>query len=60
MSEQQPAGAEQAVGTAELGGNVLLKVSNLIKHFPITKGIFFRREVAAVQAVSDISFEGAL
>jgi oligopeptide transport system ATP-binding protein len=57
MSDQQAAGAGQAVENPELPENVLLKVSNLIKHFPITKGIFFRREVAAVQAVSDISFE---
>jgi len=34
----------------------LLQVENLVKHFPITKGIFFRKEVAAVQAVSGISF----
>ena len=34
----------------------LLKVDNLVKHFPITKGIFFRKQVGAVQAVSDVSF----
>lgn len=34
----------------------LLQVENLVKHFPITKGIFFRKQIAAVQAVSDISF----
>jgi oligopeptide/dipeptide ABC transporter ATP-binding protein len=34
----------------------LLQVDKLVKHFPITKGIFFRKQVGAVQAVSDVSF----
>jgi oligopeptide/dipeptide ABC transporter ATP-binding protein len=46
-----------AAGNGELSADVLLRVKNLIKHFPINKGIFIRREVAAVQAVSDISFD---
>ena len=40
----------------EMAPQRLLQVENLVKHFPITKGIFFRRQVAAVQAVSDVSF----
>ena len=36
---------------------VLIKVENLTKHFPITRGIIFQREVGAVQAVDNISFE---
>ena len=40
----------------EMPAERLLQVENLVKHFPITKGIFFRKQVAAVQAVSDISF----
>ncbi len=36
---------------------VLVKVENLTKHFPITRGIVFQREVGAVQAVDNISFE---
>jgi len=35
--------------------NILLEVRNLKKYFPITKG-FFRRQVATVRAVDDISF----
>ena len=35
----------------------LVKVEGLTKHFPITKGIIFQREVAAVHAVDNISFE---
>ncbi|WP_442785570.1 ABC transporter ATP-binding protein [Actinacidiphila sp. DG2A-62] len=34
----------------------LLKVSGLVKHFPITKGLL-RRQVGAVQAVDGIDFE---
>jgi len=35
---------------------VILKVENLTKHFPITRGVF-RRQVGAVKAVDGISFE---
>ncbi|MEM9200067.1 MAG: ATP-binding cassette domain-containing protein [Actinomycetota bacterium] len=34
----------------------LLKVTNLVKHFPITQGILFQRQVGAVKAVDDVSF----
>jgi oligopeptide/dipeptide ABC transporter ATP-binding protein len=34
----------------------LLRVENLKKHFPITRGIVFKREVATVKAVDGISF----
>ncbi|HHT73842.1 MAG TPA: dipeptide ABC transporter ATP-binding protein [Firmicutes bacterium] len=34
----------------------LLEVKDLIKHFPITKGIIFSRQVGAVKAVDGISF----
>ena len=34
----------------------MLKVENLSKHFPITKGVF-RRQVGTVKAVDGISFE---
>ena len=39
-----------------LPADTLLKVNDLVKHFPITKGIFFRKQVGAVQAVSGVSF----
>ena len=35
---------------------ILLKVDGLVKHFPITRGIF-RRQVGTVKAVDGISFE---
>ncbi|MFL7867931.1 MAG: ABC transporter ATP-binding protein [Anaerolineales bacterium] len=36
--------------------NVLLSVDNLVKHFPIMRGIIFQKQVAAVHAVDDVSF----
>jgi len=36
---------------------VLVKVENLTKHFPITRGIIFQKQVGAVQAVDNVSFE---
>ena len=36
--------------------NVLLSVDNLVKHFPITRGIIFQKQVAAVHAVDNVSF----
>ena len=37
--------------------DILIKVENLTKHFPITRGILIQREVGAVQAVDKVSFE---
>ena len=34
----------------------LIRVENLTKHFPITKGIIFQKQVGAVQAVDKVSF----
>jgi len=36
--------------------NVLVRVDNLVKHFPITRGIL-QKQVGAVRAVDDVSFE---
>jgi len=35
----------------------LVRVENLVKHFPLTKGAIFRRKVTAVRAVDGISFD---
>ncbi len=43
--------------SANLPADVLLRVDNLVKEFPINRGIFFKTQVGAVQAVSDISFQ---
>ncbi len=40
----------------DLRGDELLVVDNLKKHFPITRGIVFQKEVASVKAVDGVSF----
>ena len=35
---------------------VLLRVDRLVKHFPIRRGVLIQRQVGAVHAVDDISF----
>src|SRR3712207_570465 len=37
-------------------GDELLVVENLKKHFPVTRGIVFQKQVAAVKAVDGVSF----
>lgn len=36
---------------------MLLEVKNLVKHFPITRGVVFSRQVGAVKAVDNVSFD---
>jgi oligopeptide/dipeptide ABC transporter ATP-binding protein len=38
-------------------GEVILRVTTLSKHFPVTRGIVFTREVGRLTAVDDVSFE---
>jgi oligopeptide/dipeptide ABC transporter ATP-binding protein len=50
----------QAGGPGSVPGNgsgPLLRVTGLVKHFPITTGILFQRKVGAVQAVDGVNFE---
>jgi peptide/nickel transport system ATP-binding protein/oligopeptide transport system ATP-binding protein len=35
----------------------LMEVRDLVKHFPLTRGIIFQRKIGAVQAVDGISFD---
>ncbi|MEA2449401.1 MAG: peptide/nickel transport system ATP-binding protein [Thermoleophilaceae bacterium] len=35
----------------------LVRVRNVVKHFPITRGILFQRQVGAVHAVDGVSFD---
>ena len=37
--------------------NVLLRVDNLVKHFPIKQGIIIQKQIGVVHAVDDISFD---
>jgi oligopeptide/dipeptide ABC transporter ATP-binding protein len=39
------------------GGTALVEVRDLVKHFPITRGVLFQKQVGAVKAVDGISFD---
>ncbi len=59
------AGAERSGGVSEHAaeplptgaGAPLLQVRDLVKHFPITRGVVFRKSAGAVRAVDGVSFE---
>ncbi|MGW0735120.1 ABC transporter ATP-binding protein [Streptomyces sp. NPDC002851] len=38
-------------------GEPILQVRNLVKHFPLTQGILFKRKIGAVKAVDGLSFD---
>ncbi len=38
-------------------GEPILAVENLVKHFPITRGVVFQRQIGAVRAVDGVSFD---
>ncbi|HLX87050.1 MAG TPA: oligopeptide/dipeptide ABC transporter ATP-binding protein, partial [Acidimicrobiales bacterium] len=42
---------------AESGSDVLLRLTDVVKYFPIREGVFFKHEVARVKAVDGISLE---
>jgi oligopeptide/dipeptide ABC transporter ATP-binding protein len=41
----------------DLPSDVLIRVDGLVKEFPIKRGVFFKKQIGAVQAVSGVSFE---
>ncbi|MFE4370603.1 ABC transporter ATP-binding protein [Streptomyces sp. NPDC056835] len=53
---EQESGAGSASGADGSGPEPILKVTGLVKHFPITKGLL-KRKVGAVQAVDGLSFD---
>jgi oligopeptide/dipeptide ABC transporter ATP-binding protein len=54
------ADATASAGSVENGAAApLVQARNLVKHFPITRGVFLQRKVGAVKAVDGISFEVA-
>jgi peptide/nickel transport system ATP-binding protein len=58
LSTTQP---EQATENAErpqleLAGDELLVVDDVKKHFPVTRGIIFQKEIASVRAVDGVTF----
>ncbi|MZD07712.1 ATP-binding cassette domain-containing protein, partial [Streptomyces sp. SID5785] len=38
-------------------GEPILQVRNLKKHFPLTQGILFKKQIGAVKAVDGVSFD---
>jgi oligopeptide/dipeptide ABC transporter ATP-binding protein len=50
-------GESRSSETAPTGGEPLVEVRNLVKHFPITKGVIVQKKVGAVQAVDGVSFD---
>jgi oligopeptide transport system ATP-binding protein len=48
--------AAERDGRGRVSGDELLVVEDLRKHFPVTRGIIFQKQVAAVRAVDGISF----
>ncbi|MEU7581688.1 ABC transporter ATP-binding protein [Streptomyces sp. NPDC041068] len=46
---------DQEVGTRH--GDVVLRVEDLVKTFPVTKGAFIKRRVGTLHAVNQVSFE---
>jgi peptide/nickel transport system ATP-binding protein len=38
-------------------GETILQVDNVVKHFPISQGVVFKRQIGAVKAVDGVSFE---
>lgn len=49
--------AEKRVTSDSTGKDVLLSVRGLKKHFPISSGIIFQRQVGAVKAVDGVNFD---
>ena len=48
--------AQAEAAERQTSGDELLVVENLKKHFPITRGIIFQKEVASVKAVDGVTF----
>ena len=49
--------ASDLLGATRRPGETLLRVEGLVKHYPLRRGIVFRRQIGSVQAVDDVSFE---
>ncbi|HEV2781928.1 MAG TPA: ABC transporter ATP-binding protein [Actinophytocola sp.] len=56
MGEVPESGAAAAGGAAAVDGAPMLEVTDLVKHFPIRSGIFFKRTIGHVKAVDGVSF----
>jgi len=52
-----PTAAAPAGDGAVAAGETLVEVRGLQKHFPINRGVFFKRPVGAVKAVDGVTFD---
>jgi oligopeptide/dipeptide ABC transporter ATP-binding protein len=52
---EQPGSHPPSLGAG--AGEPLVRVRDLVKHFPITRGIILQRKIAAVRAVDGVSFD---
>ncbi|MGD1033627.1 MAG: dipeptide ABC transporter ATP-binding protein [Candidatus Dormibacteria bacterium] len=52
-----PAAIDQPPPDAPRPVETLLGIENVVKHFPIKRGIFFKRQIGSVQAVEGVSLE---
>ncbi|MDM4720705.1 dipeptide ABC transporter ATP-binding protein [Micromonospora sp. WMMA1363] len=43
--------------STKVRGETILSVDHLVKHFPITRGVVFQKQIGAVKAVDGVSFE---
>jgi oligopeptide transport system ATP-binding protein len=48
---------EAALSPAGPAAGPVLRVEHLVKYFPITRGILFKKQIGTVQAVDDVSFD---
>ncbi|TQF03594.1 dipeptide ABC transporter ATP-binding protein [Kitasatospora acidiphila] len=55
LGAAQPEEAAFAQSVTE--GEPILEVRNLVKHFPLTQGVIFKKHVGAVKAVDGVSFD---
>jgi peptide/nickel transport system ATP-binding protein len=51
-----PVSTPEVAGGVGAGGDALLQVTGLQKHFPVMRGVVFRHSVGAVQAVDGVDF----
>lgn len=53
----QRSGAPAPQGALRPQGETLLRVTDLVKHFPVRRGVLFQKQIAAVHAVDGITFD---
>ena len=59
MSEQTETPVPQAGSARAVNGDTLLQATDLVRHFPVTRGVVFRHKVGAVRAVDGINLSVA-